>query len=117
VADTTDTTTAPIQYTGQDDAIIAFGTDVWLLDARGADVDAAAALQEHAAPAGNTCDGCRDCPVVGAIAMEHGIERCDLCETFSSDFDAAEAVAKLVAPTGESYTLWFHPNQPIDTTS
>lgn len=50
----------------------------------------------------NDCEICRDSPVSGALQAMNtpaGIERCDECEVFEGDLDAAFALAALVGGT------------------
>lgn len=103
------------RYLGEEDAVIAFGTDVWLRHPDGQDVDLFEWLELHE-------DEQQMCPcgsleiVAGAFApvnSNFGIERCDAGEVFDSDFDAAIAVRNRVAPLA---SIWYHP-QPKEESS
>jgi hypothetical protein len=99
-----------VQYTGQEDAMmIAYGTNVWLKDADGNEADLETLLKALPVDGSNTCEGCEGSPVIGARAPSNGpseVERCDSCETFGGDFEAAQAVA---ARLGDGFTTWFEP--------
>jgi hypothetical protein len=103
-------TSNSVQYTGQEDSMmIAYGTDVWLKDADGKEADLETLLAALPVDLTNLCEGCEGSPVIGARAPSNGpseVERCDTCETFAGDFEAAQAVA---ARLGEGFTTWFEP--------
>lgn len=107
---------ADVQYTGQDDAVIAFATNCYLRDMEDGDGCLAVGLGDwesaHAAPVGD-CEACGHGLVRGVLAPindDFGIERCDMCAIYESDFAAAQALSVfLTLHTGVTYTIWFQP--------
>jgi hypothetical protein len=81
------------------DNTIASDTDPWV-EINGEPVDWVA--RNLPADPDNDCECCNDMPVPGVIApmnTPQGIERCDECQRFEGDLDAAFALAKLVNGT------------------
>jgi hypothetical protein len=82
------------------EVMIADRTNPWV-EVDGARVDWTERVPWSRQP-GNDCDSCWDSPVAGTIpAMdtEHGIQRCDECQRFEGDLDAALALANLTGGT------------------
>lgn len=79
-----------------DGVFIASGTDPWV-EVDGVPVDW---KEKGGAPAeDNDCDVCSDMPVPGVIApmnTPEGIERCDECERYPGDLEAALVLARTV---------------------
>lgn len=93
------------QWLGQTDAMQAYATNAWL-ERDGEPIDLED-LQPWTPAADPSCDQCEGMPIHGVIAptnTEYGIERCDQCEVFESDLDAASALAEHLGP---GLTVWF----------
>lgn len=103
-------------------ATISFATDPWL-QSDGKPIDLVELFQgrEDVFPIpDNECTGCAGERVPGAIAPindEYGIEMCDECTRFDSDFFAADAVAHLISttvPLLAPVTIWYFPSGEDD---
>ena len=94
-----------VQYTGQlDGVLIADQTDPWLQHPDGTEVD----LLPHLAdltpgPCEEDCAGGFFAPTSNGPA-DQGIERCDACNVYEGDLEAAAALAALIGP---EITVWF----------
>lgn len=103
--------------TYDDNALMVPGTDPWV-EIDGVPVDwttcncgsgpntplslHASICSRRAADRPNACETCAGEPVAGVIApmnTREGIQRCDECERFEGDLDAALALARLVGGT------------------
>lgn len=92
-----------VRYQGEEDAQIAFGTDVWLQTTDGAEVDLESLLDGvslndlEGMPSSLErweCETCAGVPMHGVFAPVNGngIERCDECDLYPGDFEAAVAL-------------------------
>lgn len=95
--------TEPRAWGGERDAVIAFATDCWLQDAAGMWINLVpyADKIEHELP-----------NVLAPVNTDYGIERWDEAEVYDSDFEAARAVAELVAresPERVPISIWYQP--------
>lgn len=98
----------PRQYQGEDDAVIEYATDCWLQNPAGEKVSLAGYHSPDMLVTHSVC-GASDL-VDGALSpmnSAYGIERCDECAVFESDFDAAQAVAEKI---GGDLTIWYYPS-------
>ena len=113
--------TEPIQWTREADAagdfesiLIASGTNPWLqVDGKPVNLTA---LYGTGTVDYDVCDGCAQGDFAGIVlAMDsgEGIQRCDGCQKFDGDLEAAQATADvLTRRTGKQHTVWFEPEAP-----
>lgn len=98
------------RYTGQANALLDYGTDPWLRDEHGQDIDLSDWMEMHGDELVE-CSGCGSWEIVdGAFAPvngSYGIEACDEANIHDGDFAAALAVREKVNPHA---TIWYHPN-------
>jgi hypothetical protein len=93
------------RYTGDlTGVMIADQTDPWLQHPDGSEVD----LLPHLAaltpgPCGEDCSGGFFAPTSNGPA-DQGIERCDQCNIYAGDLDAAVALAALIGP---DVSVWY----------
>jgi hypothetical protein len=95
------------QWHGETDVTIAFGTDPWLRDKDGNDVDLEQLLADRTAAANNRCSACHGSFLAGVLAPNnsaYGVESCDWCRVRDGDLDAARALA---AALDTDFTVWF----------
>lgn len=100
--------TTPIDrpWNGETDALIHGHTNPWIRDPHGADVDLAERFGHFPTATDSPCGECG--PLPGTLApmdTHRGIQRCDACDLYPGDLDAAAALA---ASLGTGYTVWFH---------
>lgn len=102
-----------------DDVLIAFGTNVWLVSGE-EPINLQALLHEtdsFPVASGNPCYQCWPEPLPGvltAMNSEDGIERCDNCTLYEGDLEAARALADLIeltVPLLAPVSVWYHPEQ------
>ena len=106
-----------------DDVFIAYGTEVWLqegdvaLDLAWVRDNLPDTLEAAPLTDDSGCDTCCNGFIDGAIAPmndEYGIERCDACDVFAGDFEAAAALAahleRHTNQTPGSIRVWFFPD-------
>jgi len=109
------------------DAVIESETNPWLQDSDGNAVDLIKLKQDHPQVVyirdTNPCDQCGDIlpGVIEAMDSPEGIQRCDQCDLYEGDLDAAQALAdyldlaelRLPLPLW-TFTVWFHGTNIID---
>lgn len=110
---------AGLAYSPGEPAVIRFGTDVWITDSSGQPVVLSAAITSaNPMPVDERSRGC-DCETdffAGTHAPTdnttgddaEGVERCDSCQVFASDFEAAAAV---VAHIGGDLIVRYLPDE------
>ena len=94
------------QYAGEPGAMIAGDTDPWLQTPDGEVVDLGPHLaQLPPGPCEDRCPGAYFAPT-GTGPTYQGVERCDACDVYAGDFDAAMSLASHIGP---DVTVWFLP--------
>ena len=96
-----------VQYTGGD-ARWADQTDPWLQYPDGSVVTTIELHLAHMAL--GPCEECHGgfFAPTGNGPTEHGIERCDACDLYEGDMEAAVALAAVIGP---EVTVWFEPEE------
>jgi len=92
------------QWTGDPTAVIESETDPWICDAEGTPLDLTSFNDNLVdGPCGN---GGHAIPgVIAPMNSEFGIQRCDECDVYPGDLDAAQALADHL---DIGATVWFH---------
>lgn len=89
------------QWTGQQDALIERDTDPWIEDPSGVVITfVGPGMVGGCGDGGHVIDG-----VLAPMNTDEGIQRCDACDLYSGDLEAAAAIA---ADFGPGFTVWFH---------
>lgn len=78
------------------DVIIAAETEPWLQRDNGEEIDLTEYDLDTLLPQLNDCDGCAGTGVFAPVNTNHGINRCDQCQAFPGDLEAAAAVAQVI---------------------
>ena len=94
------------RWNGRPGALIHGHTNPWLRDPDGSDADLAARFGPTPTAADSPCGACG--PLAGILApmdTGHGIQRCDVCDLYPGDLEAAAALA---AHLGSGHTVWFY---------
>lgn len=102
------------RWNGEPNAVIESETNPWLRDRFGSGDLNLAKMNEtfarHMLP--HACDPNMYDLVPGVLApmdTAHGIQRCDACNLFPGDLDAARALAdRLQELTGSTIDVWYH---------
>ena len=91
------------QWTGSPTALIESETDPWIKDPSGVAVSFPPPWPGTAGPCGEL--GHFIPGVLAPMNTSEGVQRCDACDLYAGDLDAALAVAKTFGP---GFTVWFH---------
>ena len=94
------------QYTGQAGVMLADQSDPWLQRPDGSIVTIAWHLVLVSTGECGDCRGGFFAPTENG-PTDQGIERCDECNVYAGDLDAALALAALIGP---DITVWFEPD-------
>ncbi len=99
---------AEVEWTGSETAVIESQTNPWLRTPGGRDID----LRQFAELRGGVdfsdeCDTCGTLMrgVIEAMDTDFGIQRCDQCDLYEGDLEAARALRDTFMPAGT--TIWF----------
>ena len=98
----------PAQFDGSGSPMIGGDTDPWLENLDRQVVDVAPLLETFPQHGDCECDGTGLFAPTGNGPTSQGIQRCDLCERFAGDLDAALALAE---HAGKDVSVWFCPSK------
>lgn len=94
-------TSNEVQWTGSETAVIESETNPWIKDPSGIPISFASA--DVTGPCGEAIHFIPG--VLAPMDTDEGIQRCDQCELYPGDLEAARAVAETFGP---GFTIWFH---------
>lgn len=92
-----------MRWNGEQNVRLASETNPWLRnDASGADVDLQVMVDEGRVPVPLTPDCCYS-GIIPAMDTNEGIQRCDTCQVYDGDLEAAQALADRIG----GVSVWF----------